>query len=54
MHNVGGNDVINVSGGNNVIIGGTGADTITVDGGGNTMLGDDGEAFFTSVTARSF
>ena len=41
---VGGNDVINVSSGGNVIIGGTGADTITIGGSGNVVLGDDGDA----------
>ncbi len=45
---VGGNDTINVSSGNNVIIGGFGADAITIGGSGNTVLGDNGEAFFNS------
>ena len=40
--------MINVGGGDNVIIGGVGSDTITLGSGGNTVLGDDGEAFFSS------
>ena len=43
---VGGDDVINVSSGGNVIIGGVGADTITIGGSGNVVLGDDGYANF--------
>ena len=44
----GGNNVISVAGGKNVIIGGSGADQITVGGGGNVVLGDNGEAFFSN------
>ncbi len=45
---LGGNDVIGVSGGGNVVIGGFGNDQITLGGGGNTVLGDNGSAVFTA------
>ena len=50
----GGNDIITVTGGGNVIFGGTGADTIAVQTtgasapSGNVIVGDDGDATFTS------
>ena len=50
---VGGNDVINVSSGGNVIIGGVGADQITVGGSGNTILGDNGQAYFADGVATN-
>ena len=48
--NYGGNDTINVTGGDNAIIGGYGADTITVGGPDNTILGDNGLATFDPAT----
>ena len=48
----GGNDVIDVAGGDNAIIGGYGADTITVGGPDNTILGDNGAATFRSDHRR--
>jgi Ca2+-binding RTX toxin-like protein len=51
---VGGNDIINVTGGGNVILGGFGADQITVGGGGNVILGDNGFADFTAAGVLTF
>ncbi|MFF9468200.1 MULTISPECIES: hypothetical protein [unclassified Methylobacterium] len=42
----GGNDEIKVGGGDNLVIGGTGADTITALGGGDIVIGDNGYAVF--------
>ena len=50
----GGNDIINVSSGGNVIIGGVGADAITIGGGGNVVLGDNGYANFTAAGVLTF
>ena len=43
---IGGNDIIDVSSGNNTVIGGYGADQIAMGGGGNVVLGDNGYANF--------
>ena len=51
---VGGVDIINVTGGNNAIIGGFGADQITIGGGGNIVLGDNGFADFTAAGVLTF
>ena len=45
----GGSDIINVTGGDNAILGGFGADQITIGGGGNVVLGDNGFAQFTAA-----
>ncbi|MGX5777772.1 calcium-binding protein, partial [Methylorubrum zatmanii] len=45
---LGDDDTIAVGGGDNVVIGGTGADTITALGGNDVVLGDDGRATFES------
>ncbi len=45
----GGNDIIDVSGGGNAIIGGAGADTIEVGSSNNTILGDDGQASYSAT-----
>jgi Ca2+-binding RTX toxin-like protein len=42
----GGNDVIGLQNGVNVVIGGAGADSITAGAGVNTVLGDEGQAAF--------
>ncbi|WP_283206900.1 calcium-binding protein, partial [Methylorubrum podarium] len=42
----GGNDDIKVGGGDNLVIGGTGADTVTALGGGDVVIGDNGYAVF--------
>ncbi|BAU91131.1 GLUG domain-containing protein [Methylorubrum populi] len=42
----GGNDEIKVGGGDNLVIGGTGADTVTALGGGDIIIGDNGYAVF--------
>ncbi|GMA79011.1 hypothetical protein GCM10025880_54280 [Methylorubrum aminovorans] len=42
----GGNDEIKVGGGDNLVIGGTGADTVTALGGGDIVIGDHGYAVF--------
>ena len=50
----GGNATINVSGGTNVVLGGTGKDQITIGGGGNVILGDNGLADFTPAGILTF
>ncbi len=55
----GGNDTITVSGGDNVIFGGTGGDAITVQTvsttpSGNVIVGDDGYATFTTAGILTF
>ena len=42
------NNVISASGGDNVIIGGSGSNQITLGGGGNVVVGDNGNASFTA------
>ena len=46
---VGADDVIEVGGGNNIVIGGSGADDITSLGGNDVVIGDNGSATFTDV-----
>jgi Ca2+-binding RTX toxin-like protein len=49
----GGNDVIGLQNGVNVVIGGAGADSITAGAGENTVLGDEGQAgFFADGSVR--
>ena len=51
----GGQDLINVTGGENVILGGGAAgNVITVGGGGNVIVGDNGNADFTPAGVATF
>ena len=52
---VGGQDVINVTGGNNVVFGGGAAgNLITIGAGGNVVVGDNGNASFTPAGVLTF
>ncbi|MDT8419498.1 MAG: calcium-binding protein, partial [Desulfuromonadales bacterium] len=42
LPDVGGNDVIDAAGDNDIVFGGAGADTVTISGGHNIVLGDNG------------
>ena len=50
----GGNDDIKVGGGDNLVIGGTGADTIVALGGSDVIIGDNGHALFAAGVRIEF